>query len=257
MPFTAAHPAMVLPIKAKWPKYFSLTALVVGSMSPDFEFFIHFYPLRGPGHTLLGSFYFNLPLVFLTAFLFHYAVKKPLIYCLPEIFGKRFYKMAEDNWSVFTFKNLLVFIYSALTGMATHFLLDAFTHPLHLFRQLVPQLTKMVVSLRFSDVAYNLSVYNIFHLTFTFAGFLTILYFLLKLPVQKSDKPGFVSPPKKWIYWLSGLSMAVMVTAIRTYIIWGRKDIGFFEHYGVSFLSGLIIGFLTISLIYKTFREFR
>jgi len=257
MPFTAAHPALVLPIKAKWPKYFSLTALVIGSMSPDFEFFIHFYPLRGPGHTLLGSFYFNLPLVFLTAVLFHHVVKKPLIYCLPEFIGSRFYRMVDDKWSITTPMNFLVFTYSALAGMVTHFFLDAFTHPLYLFRQLVPQLTKMVVFMRISDVTYNLSVYNIFHLIFTFVGLLVILYFFLKLPAQKSIKANFISQAKKWIYWLSGFALAITIMLVRTYFVWGRKDLGFFEHYGVSFLSGLILGFLAVSVVYKAFREFR
>jgi hypothetical protein len=256
MPFTAAHPALVLPIKSKWPKYFSLTALVIGSMSPDFEFFIHFYPLRGPGHTMLGSLYFNLPLVFLTAVLFHHVVKKPLIYCLPEIIGKRFYKMAEDKWSVFTIRNFLTFAYSALIGMATHFFLDAFTHPWYLFKKLVPQLTRVVFSIRISSIAYNLPVYNIIHLVVTLAGFAVILYFLLRLPPPKIIKT--ISSARKWSYWLSGLALALAVTIIRTYYVWGRKDLGFFEHYGVSFLSGLIIGFLAVSFVYKLlFREFR
>ncbi len=39
MPFTFAHPAAVLPFMKKQSKYISVTALILGSMAPDFEYF--------------------------------------------------------------------------------------------------------------------------------------------------------------------------------------------------------------------------
>ena len=257
MPFTAAHPAIVLPIKARWPKYFSLTALVVGSMAPDFEFFIHFYPLRGPGHTLLGSLYFNLPLIFLTAVLFHYVVKKPLIYCLPESLGSRFYTMAQDKWSIATPRNFMVFTYSALVGMLTHFFLDAFTHPLQMFQNVAPFLVKRLFTIRFYGAEFGLPVHNVIHLAVTAIGLGVILFYLMRLKPVTIRGAGKAGPLLKWTYWGSGLALAIIITVLRTIQIQGRPGIGFFEHYGVSFLSGLILGFLAVSLVYKAFREFR
>jgi len=257
MPFTAAHPAMVLPIKARWPKYFSLTALVVGSMAPDFEFFIHFYPLRGPGHTLLGSLYFNLPLIFLTAVLFHYVVKKPLIYCLPASMGKRFYKLAEDRWSIATPRNFMVFTYSALVGMLTHFFLDAFTHPLHLFRKAAPFLAKHLFTLRIFGAEYKVPAHNIIHLAVTAIGLGVILFYLMRLKPSAAGGAGKAGPFFKWAYWSSGLALAIIITVLRTIQVRGRPGMGFFEHYGVSFLSGLILGFLAVSLVYTAFQKFR
>ncbi|WP_434297574.1 DUF4184 family protein [Clostridium sporogenes] len=43
MPFTFSHPAIVLHLEKKWNKYFSFTALILGSMSPDFEYFIYLF----------------------------------------------------------------------------------------------------------------------------------------------------------------------------------------------------------------------
>ena len=37
MPFTPAHPAIVLPLIRS--RYFSATGLIIGSLSPDFEYF--------------------------------------------------------------------------------------------------------------------------------------------------------------------------------------------------------------------------
>lgn len=33
MPFTFAHPAIMIPLKEKWPKWFNGTALIQGSMA--------------------------------------------------------------------------------------------------------------------------------------------------------------------------------------------------------------------------------
>lgn len=257
MPFTAAHPALVLPIKEKWPKYFSLTALILGSMAPDFEFFIRFSHQRGPGHTLWGSLYFNLPLVFLASVLFHHIVKKPLIYCLPDVIGRRFYKMAQDQWSVFTARNFLVFTYSALIGMLTHFFLDAFTHPLQLFRELVPLLMKRFFIINLFGASYEMPLHNIIHLAVTAIGFLAILYYVLKIKPAGVGEIKKIGPFFKWTYWGAGLALAIGITILRAMQVRGRPGIGFFEHYGVSFLSGLILGFLAISLVYNIFREFR
>ena len=40
MPFTPAHPAIVVPLVRWKPRVFVLSALIVGSMSPDFEYFV-------------------------------------------------------------------------------------------------------------------------------------------------------------------------------------------------------------------------
>jgi hypothetical protein len=39
MPFTASHPAIILPLIYLPGKWISLTGLVIGSMTPDFEYF--------------------------------------------------------------------------------------------------------------------------------------------------------------------------------------------------------------------------
>ena len=42
MPFTFAHPAAVLPFAKKHSSYISVTALILGSMAPDFPIFFIF-----------------------------------------------------------------------------------------------------------------------------------------------------------------------------------------------------------------------
>ena len=40
MPFTFSHPAVILPATYLDKKYYCLSALIIGSMTPDFEYFI-------------------------------------------------------------------------------------------------------------------------------------------------------------------------------------------------------------------------
>lgn len=107
MPFTFAHPAIVLPLKKKINKYFGLTALVLGSMSPDFEYFLNLKITSEVGHTLKGFLTYNLPLVFLFALVFHLVMKPVLYLHLPKFIsgylkiehsGTKVYKI-DGPWS--------------------------------------------------------------------------------------------------------------------------------------------------------------
>src|SRR6185295_14226025 len=70
MPFTfLAHQAPVLPLKLLRPAHVSGTALVIGSMAPDFEYFIRGQPFSTISHTLVGQVVFCLPLTFLVGWL--------------------------------------------------------------------------------------------------------------------------------------------------------------------------------------------
>ncbi len=67
MPFTLSHPAAVVAI---WPlvrrKQLPLSALAIGTMVPDFEFFIHLRPIDLWGHSLFGFVTFCLPVGLIT-----------------------------------------------------------------------------------------------------------------------------------------------------------------------------------------------
>jgi hypothetical protein len=56
MPFTFAHPAIILPLYKK-PHLFSMTALIIGSMVPDFEYFLKVAVKSALNHSLAGIFY--------------------------------------------------------------------------------------------------------------------------------------------------------------------------------------------------------
>ena len=80
MPFTLAHPATVLAL-ARTRLVFS--ALVIGSMAPDFPYLLALSTRAQFGHTLSGVFTFCLPAGLTVFWLFHRYLKAPLLARLP------------------------------------------------------------------------------------------------------------------------------------------------------------------------------
>lgn len=76
VPFTFSHAAAAIPIIKHQAKsgrrIFDVTALILGNMAPDFEFYVRLRPLKLTmeipfGHTLAAFPIFNLPLCILFA----------------------------------------------------------------------------------------------------------------------------------------------------------------------------------------------
>jgi len=124
MPFTPAHVAAVLPFRSSrlvW------SALVVGAMAPDFEYFLRMSPQGRYGHTLAGLFLFTLPVGLLTLWLFHAYVKAPFTELMPEGLKRRLTPCVGK----FRFGGPLRFaliVASLLVGICTHLIWDSFTH---------------------------------------------------------------------------------------------------------------------------------
>lgn len=124
MPFTPAHAAAAFPFRRSrlvW------SALIIGTMAPDLEYFLRFEPGQPFGHTLPGLFLVTLPLALITLWLFHSFVKAPFIELLPGGFECRLAPYAGK----FHFGGVARFgliVASVLTGALTHLAWDSFTH---------------------------------------------------------------------------------------------------------------------------------
>jgi hypothetical protein len=123
MPFTLSHAVAVIPL-FRWRRLDPL-ALVIGSMAPDFGYFLHRFALAGHAHSLVGSLTVALPsacgawlaLRWLAPF-----VSLPL----PRGFGEAVQQRlsgAPWNWPMLAWVPL-----SLILGIGSHTLLDAFSH---------------------------------------------------------------------------------------------------------------------------------
>ena len=125
MPFTPAHAAAAFPFRRTslvW------SAVIVGTMAPDFEYFLHFAPEGRHGHTMPGILVLTLPLALATLWLFHKFVKMTVVELMPRCLERRLIPYAGP----FKFGGAARFaliLGSILVGVATHLIWDSFTHP--------------------------------------------------------------------------------------------------------------------------------
>lgn len=206
MPFTFAHPAIVLPLGRWMPKYVSLTGLIAGSMIPDAEYFIRFRVLSLYSHTPAGIFWLDLPLALLGAFLFHLLVRIPLIDHLPGWLRSRLLVYHSFNWPSCFRKKWLVVIISILLGIASHLLWDGFTHEHGFFVQRWATLGRTLTAGPVSVPGYKLLQH-----TSTAAGLCVIACYVFRLPA-KTPEP---APGNVFSYWSGIVLLAGMILLLR------------------------------------------
>ncbi len=123
MPFTLAHPAIIISLRRLLP----LSALFVGSISPDFEYLLRLNAVSKFSHTLFGIFYFCLPIGFLVLYLFHSFVKVPVTALLPDPVRHRL-QSSSMKFSFLPLSQLITIILALAVGAFSHILWDSFTH---------------------------------------------------------------------------------------------------------------------------------
>lgn len=123
MPFTISHTVAVIPL-FRW-RRLDPSALVIGSMAPDFGYFLHRFALAGHAHSFVGSLTVALPSASLAWLALRWLapfVTLPLPRGLGEAVQQRL-SGAPWNWSMLVWVPL-----SLILGIWSHSLLDAFTH---------------------------------------------------------------------------------------------------------------------------------
>ncbi len=166
MPLTISHPAAVIPLQKLG---LPLSALVIGSMMPDFEFFLRFSSDRVVGHTIPGIFLFCLPVGFIILFLFHTVIKKPLLSLSPQTHRNRIAAGAEFKF--FPLKQCFKIIFALLIGILSHLFLDSLTHENSFFTSLIPWLSFSILNTPFG----SLRIYFVLQQFLSFIGFLLII----------------------------------------------------------------------------------
>ena len=97
MPFTLAHPAIMIPLQTRASRYQGLlSALIIGSMIPDFNYFLPLGVTRFESHTWFALLWFSLPLG-LVFYLIYHSLLAPVVYSfLPGKFQRRI----PSIWSI-------------------------------------------------------------------------------------------------------------------------------------------------------------
>lgn len=238
MPFTFSHPAIVLPLTYLPKRWFSVTGLVIGSLTPDFEYFIRMRIQSDYSHTLGGLFWFDLPLGILVAFIFHNIVRNKLFPNLPLLLKSRLMRFKGFDWNAYFQQNWFVVIISVLIGAASHILWDSFTHDHGYFVETIPALQDSSEIL-----GKEIPVLKILQHTSTFLGALVIIFAIAKLPTDRS-----VSSSISLKYWSAVFAITVVVIAAR---LLSGLHYKLFGHMLVTAISALMIALIITSLLTK------
>jgi len=187
LPLTLAHPAAILPFSRK-SKYINFIALVIGTMSPDFEYFLNGIPTGTMGHSISNFFIFHLPLIAFFYLIYVTFMHRTVFAHLPEIIQVPLVEKKKQPIIL----SIIVFIYSAFIGMISHIVWDAFTH-IHGFVVLrMPLLTETI---------FQLPIYKILQHGGTLVGLLFILIYMMA-EAKKNTNFSTVSAKEKFNFWL-------------------------------------------------------
>lgn len=239
MPFTFSHPAIVLPLTLLPRRWFSLTGLVIGSLTPDFEYFLRMRIKSTYSHTLEGLFCFDLPLGLLLAFLFHKIVKDKLIENLPAFLKSRFSIFRMFEWNQYFKLNWRAVIISILIGAASHLFWDSFTHETGFFVELIPVLQQSV-----DFLGMTIPILKILQHSSSLVGGIVIGILIYKLPTNKFENQK-INP----IYWVVVAGLTVVIVSLR--LLSGLE----FNQYGnfiVTVISAVLIALIITPWFMRT-----
>jgi hypothetical protein len=126
MPYTLSHPLAVVPLRRWCPDRFNFAALVIGSMSPDFGYFVEQFSLAKYAHSIPGMFAVGLPSSLIVLGLF-YLLRRPLCFVLPQPHRGALTPLASAEQSL-TARSFAIASISVLVGTLTHIVWDSFAH---------------------------------------------------------------------------------------------------------------------------------
>ena len=125
MPVTPAHAALALPLSRMAPAL-PLAPLVIGTLSPDFEYLLRLSPTGRFGHSLLGLLTFCVPASLLVWGMWCAVVRPALVSLLPPEMAATFEgHMGAPPWGI-ALTGLGAA--AAFVGALSHVCWDAFTH---------------------------------------------------------------------------------------------------------------------------------
>ena len=232
MPFTFSHPAIILPFLKN--KKLSATALIVGSMSPDFEYFFRMKMQSEISHTLSGIFLIDFPLGFIVMFAFHEIIKPPLIDNSPLFFQSRLQELKEFNWVKYFNSAVFTVLISFFLGAVSHILWDSMTQ----------WDGYMVQRFSFFNVeVFSIPLYKIAQHASSIIGLSWILFYIYELPKKNGN-----SKIMDFNYWRLSFLFALVFIAVRFYFGTQLNQIG---NAVVSVISPMVLAISLTGLIFR------
>jgi membrane-bound metal-dependent hydrolase YbcI (DUF457 family) len=231
MPFTISHAAAVLPLH-RWSKHgLPLTALMIGSMAPDFGYFVSHDASRQLTHSFAGLFVFSLPVGLAVWFFYVTVLEKATITLLPDRWHTRFAHTDAITRGLVARAALAI-----LLGAVTHVLWDAFTHRATFATKVFP------ILLEPTPVASWMPVYHLLHGLSSLVGLVILINWaqhLHRQPARSLIRPYNISERARiQACWFLGA-----VTLLGALLEWLPRAHGFYDQQLFAAAVGLMSGF--------------
>jgi hypothetical protein len=235
MPFTISHAAATIPFRRT---RLVLSALIVGTMAPDFEYFLHGRMISRWSHNLHGAFEFSLPASLLVLAIFHWILKRPVVALLPRGVQQRIVLKEFPFWPLNRF---LLIVFSILVGIATHLFWDNFTHSgrwivehFAWFHQTTSVLGRQVANYKVAQ-----------HVSTVLGLFLLLVWFLHWYRTQPTHElPGYsLSSGTKFVVVTAMIAIASALGLTRALLLLGSRPMS------AVFVANAVVAFVSITML--------
>jgi hypothetical protein len=152
MPFTISHAAAVLPFARLFQRERVFSAMVIGSMAPDFGYFFPWHLARWETHSALALVTFGLPIGLAAYWVFQHLIKTAVREVLPDgpyVRSRPYAAVAQIG----SLRQWLLAGGAVLVGALTHLIWDAFTHEGARGVRMIPALDDWLVDVAGHHVA--------------------------------------------------------------------------------------------------------
>jgi hypothetical protein len=240
VPFTVSHAAAVLPLQRFGRQELPLTALMIGSMAPDFGYFFSHDANRQLTHSFPGLFIFALP-AGLFVWLFYVAVlEKATITLLSDRWHTRF-----AHTDAITPALIARACVALLLGSITHLLWDSFTHRNTFATEAIPALLGPTPGFSW------LPIYHLLHGVSSVVGLVILGYWsrhLHRQPAKSLIRPYRISERAR-VAALWVLGVASLLVALLQWLpyVHRRYDAQFFSA-AVGLMSGFFVAWCCIAI---------
>ena len=210
MPFTFSHTAATLLFKPWLHKQkLSYTALILGCMAPDFEYFLRLKMQGDYGHHFVGIFLIDLPVSIILALLIHLFIRDQFIEYSPKFLKQRLIIFQNINWLAYFRHNFWTVVISIIIGIFTHIVWDAFTHQTGFF---VQQISYLQNTIQLGNL--QVKVFKLLQHASSVLVLFVVLICIYKLPkyeisTQENSKQKFR------LYWLMIIVLIICFFCLR------------------------------------------
>lgn len=252
MPFTLAHPAIVLPIHKRWRHHLPLSALVIGSVSPDLAYFIKLGISGNFTHSFAGIFLYCLPVSLVFYYLYHLLLKQPLITLLPSRLAGTLRVQQDKTLPDIPYSMLVL---SVIIGALTHVLWDSFTH----YNMWPVQHFALLKATIIQFDGYTLYTYRLIQHISTLLG-IAYIFLVIRQYMRRSEKPSDLAVllPFKWQLLLY---LAIIFVGFYNSDIWRFQPTfgiwyGNLFHIATHAISGILAAIMVYALIWNSYHYF-